>query len=68
MSFNKNPGLWIAIMAVVIAWNLYDIFGAQQETPPTSIMVLNWFLVVCGAVGLIGAVMLLVQQKNRESA
>ena len=68
MSMSKNPGLWIVILLVVVGWNLYDIFGAQQETPPTSVMVLNWVLVVCGAVGLIGAVMQLVQQKNRESA
>ena len=68
MSFNKNPGLWIVLLAAVTAWNLYDIFGPQTETPPQSIVILNWVLVVCGAAGLVGAVMQLVQQKNRERA
>ena len=65
---SKNPGLWIVVLLVVVGWNLYDIFGPQTETPPQSIMILNWVLVVCGAAGLIGAVMQLVQQKNRERA
>ena len=68
MSFNKNPGLWIIILLVVTGYNLYDIFGPQTETPPQSIVILNWILVVCGVAGLIGAVMQFVQQKNRESA
>ena len=69
MSFNKNPGLWIVILLVVTVYNLYDIFGPQTETPPQSIVILNWVLVVCGIAGIIGAVMQLVQQqKKRESA
>jgi hypothetical protein len=68
MSFNKNPGLWIVILLAVIGWNLYEIFGPQTETPPTSIVILNWVLVACGVAGLIGAVMQFVQQKNREGA
>ena len=69
MSFNKNPGLWIVILLAVTAYNLYDIFGPQSETPPQSIVILNWVLVVCGIVGIIGAVIqLLQQQKKREGA
>jgi hypothetical protein len=68
MSMSKNPGLWIVILLAVVGWNLYDIFGPQQETPPTSVMVLNWVLVICGVAGLIGAVMQFVQQKKRENA
>jgi hypothetical protein len=50
-------------------YNLYDIFGLQTETPPQSIVILNWVLVVCGIAGIIGAVMQLVQQqKKREGA
>ena len=66
MSYNKNPGLWIVILLVVTGWNLYEIFGPQTETPPTSIVILNWVLVVCGVAGLIGAIVQLSQQKNRE--
>ena len=66
MGMNKNPGLWIAIMLAVIGWNLYDIFGPQTETPPQSIVILNWVLVVCGVAGLVGAILLLM--KNRENA
>lgn len=68
MSMSKNPGLWIVILLVVTGYNLYDIFGPQAETPPQSIVILNWVLVVCGVAGLIGAVMQLIQQKNRENA
>ena len=66
MSMSKNPGLWIVILLVVTGYNLYEIFGPQSETPPQSIVILNWVLVVCGVAGLIGAVMQLV--KNSESA
>jgi hypothetical protein len=65
---NKNPGLWIVILVVVVALNLYDIIGPQQEAPSQGVVILNWILLVCGAAGLIGAVMQLVQQKNRENA
>lgn len=68
MSYNKNPGLWIVILLVVTGWNLYEIFGPQTETPPASIVILNWVLVVCGVAGLIGAIVQLTQQKNREGA
>lgn len=66
MSYNKNPGLWIVILLVVVGWNLYEIFGPQMETPPQSIVILNWVLVGCGIAGLIGAVLQLM--KNREGA
>ena len=62
----KNPGLWIVITLAVIAWNLYELFGPQPETPPQSIVILNWVLVACGVAGLVGAVMQLV--KNQEKA
>jgi hypothetical protein len=62
----KNPGLWIVILLAVIGWNLYELFGPQDETPPQSIVILNWLLVACGVAGLIGAVMQLV--KNRGNA
>jgi hypothetical protein len=63
---NKPPGLWIVILLAVVLWNLYEIFGPQPETPPQSIVILNWVLVACGVAGLVGAVMQLV--KNREGA
>jgi hypothetical protein len=66
MSMSKNPGLWIVIMAAVVLWNLYEIFGPQTEAPPQSIVILNWVLVACGIAGIIGAVMQLAQQKKRE--
>ena len=65
---NKSPGLWIVILVAVVLWNLYDIFGPQQEAPNQGVVVLNWVLLVCGTAGLIGAVMLYVQQKKRENA
>ena len=37
MSYQKNPGLWIVILLVVVGWNLYEIFGPQTEAPPQSI-------------------------------
>lgn len=64
MSYQKNPGLWIVILLVVVGWNLYEIFGPQTEAQPQSIVILNWVVVACGVAGLIGAVMQLA--KNRE--
>jgi hypothetical protein len=64
MSFNKNPGLWIVILLVVVGYNLYDIFGPQTEAPPQSIVILNWVLVACGVAGLVGAVRQLAQNKR----
>ncbi|HTZ38395.1 MAG TPA: hypothetical protein VMB84_20385 [Stellaceae bacterium] len=68
MSMNKNPGLWIVILIAVVGWNLYEIFGPQSEAPPQSIVILDWVLVVCGAAGLVGAVLQLARQKNGEGA
>ncbi len=44
---NKNPGLWVVILAAVVVWNLYEIFGPQDEAPPPGCLILNWVLVVC---------------------
>jgi hypothetical protein len=65
---NKNPALWILILSVVVVWNLYEIFGPQTEAPSQGVLILNWICLVCGAAGLVGAVIQLVQQKKGESA
>lgn len=51
MSFSKKPGLWIVMLLAVVLWNLYAIFGPQPETPPQSIVILNWMLVACDVAG-----------------
>ena len=68
MSFSKNPGLWIVILLVVVGWNLYEIFGPQDEAPAQAVVILNWVCLVGGAAGLIGAIVQFTQQKNREGA
>jgi hypothetical protein len=69
MSFNKNPGLWVVILVVVVGYNLYEIFGPQSEAPAQAVVILNWVCVVCGGAGLIGAIVqLMQQQKKREGA
>ena len=65
---SKNPRLWIAVLLAVVALNLYDIVGPHDEAPSQGLLILNWVLMICGIAGLVGAVMQLVQQKNRESA
>jgi hypothetical protein len=65
---SKNPALWIALMIAVVGYNLYGIVGPRDEAPSQGLLILNWVLLLCGVAGLIGAVMQLVQQKNREGA
>jgi hypothetical protein len=64
----KNPGLWIVVLIAVVGWNLYGIVGPHDEAPNQGVVILNWVLMICGIAGLIGVVMQLVQQKNREGA
>ncbi|HXC26776.1 MAG TPA: hypothetical protein VNV38_02395 [Stellaceae bacterium] len=64
----KNPGLWLVVMIVVVGYNLYGIFGPQDEAPSQGLLILNWVLIVCGVAGLIGAGIQLTQHKNREGA
>jgi hypothetical protein len=65
---NKNPALWMLVSGVVAVWNLYEIFGPQDEAPSQTLLILNWICVVCGVAGLVGGVIQLVQQKSRENA
>jgi hypothetical protein len=67
MSINKNPGLWIVILVVVILWNIYNMASAT-ETPSTAYTIFNWVLLICTGAGLIGAIVQFVQQKNGEGA
>ena len=65
MNMNKNPGLWIVILGAVIVWNVYDMTSAS-EAPSRGVTILNWILLVCAVAGIIGAVMLFVQQRSRN--
>ena len=65
---SKNPTVWISILSVVVLWNLYDIFGPQDEAPSQGVVILNWICLVCSAAGLVGAAIQLALQKKRENA
>jgi hypothetical protein len=60
----KNPGLWIVILLVVVGYNLYEIFGPQSEAPAQAVLILNWICVVCGAAGLVGALLHFAQKRD----
>jgi predicted phage tail protein len=63
----RNPALWIVILVVVVAWNIYDM-TSPGEAPSQGVVILHWILLVCGLAGIAGGVMQLIQQKKRESA
>jgi hypothetical protein len=62
----KNPGLWIVILLVVVGYNLYDVIGPHDEAPSQGVLILNWIALVCGAAGLVGALMQFVRN-NRST-
>jgi hypothetical protein len=61
---NKNPGLWIVILVAVILWNIYEMASAT-EAPRQGVMILNWILLICAALGLVGAVWQFMQRKRQ---
>jgi hypothetical protein len=65
---SKKPALWVLVLSVVVFWNFYQIFGPQDEAPSQGVLVLTWICLVLASVGLVGAVIQLVQQKKRENA
>jgi hypothetical protein len=62
---NKNPGLWIVILVAVILWNIYEMASAT-EAPSQGVTILHWILLICAALGLIGAALLFMQRKRER--
>ena len=64
---NKNPTLWIIVLAAGLAWNLYDILGPHEEAPSQTLFILKWIFVICSAAGLIAVLVQLSQQTKRKN-
>lgn len=61
---NKNPGLWIVILVAVILWNIYEMASAV-EAPSRGVAILHWILLICAALGLIGAALQFMQRERQ---
>jgi Mn2+/Fe2+ NRAMP family transporter len=61
---NKNPGLWMVILVAVILWIIYEMASAT-EAPSQGVTILHWVLLICAALGLIGAAVQLMQRKRQ---
>lgn len=63
---HRHPGIWIVVLLFVVGWNLYDIFGPQSEAPAQAVVILNWVCVVCGVLGLVGAIVQFASQPQKD--
>ena len=58
----KNWGLQAALCAGVVAWQFYEIATAT-EGPSQALALLQYFLIACGLVGLVGALIMMARGK-----
>jgi len=64
MSAQQNKGKWIktALMTgAVSAWLIYDIATAS-EAPGPALLFLQYFLLTCALISLIGSLVMLMQK------
>ena len=59
----KNPLVRMLLMAVVAAWIIYDKASAT-EAPSRALQVMEYFLLACALVGLVGTAIQLAAQKT----
>jgi hypothetical protein len=62
---NKNPGLWFLLSLGVVLWNLIEMTSGG-EAPGQAVMVMHWITLICGAVGLVGSVVLYAQKRGED--
>ena len=59
----KNPAARIVIGLVVCVWIAYDLF-APGEAHNKVLVTLEWILLICGIVGVIGSLIQFSQQRQ----
>ncbi len=56
----KNWGLQVALCAGIVLWQVYDLATAT-ETPPTTLLALQYFAIACGLVGGVGGLVMMAR-------
>ena len=56
----KNWGLQAALCGGVVAWQIYDMATAT-EAPRQALTLLHYFLIGCGLIGLVGALVMMAR-------
>lgn len=59
----KNPLVRMLLLAVIMAWIVYDMASAT-EAPSRGVEILQYVLLACGLVGLVGTGIQLAAQKS----
>jgi drug/metabolite transporter (DMT)-like permease len=62
----RNPMVQLLICAAGVAWALYQLF-APGEAQSTGVVILQWFAVIGGTLGAIGAIYQLATGKQPGS-
>ena len=63
----KNPAVGIVFGAVAIAFAVYSL-ATQTETPPGGYNLLNYGLILAGAVGSIGSLVAYAKRTQRPES
>jgi hypothetical protein len=59
----KNPAVRLVIGLVVCAWVAYQLF-APGEAQSQGLVILEWVLLICGVLGVVGSAIQLAGQKS----
>jgi len=59
----KNWGLQAALCVGIVAWQIYDMATAT-EAPGQALSLLHYFLIFCGLVGGVGALVMMARGKS----
>jgi hypothetical protein len=62
----KNWGLQAALCGAIVVWQIYDMASAT-EAPSQTLSLLHYFLLFCGLVGGVGALVMMARGNSAQS-
>jgi hypothetical protein len=62
----KNWGLQAALCGAVVVWQIYEMASAT-EAPSLALTLLHYFLLICGLIGGVGALMMMGRGNSAQS-
>ena len=62
----KNWGLQAALCGAIVVWQIYEMASAT-EAPSQALALLNYFLLSCGLVGGVGALVMMARGNLAQS-
>ena len=62
----KNCGLQAALCGAIVVWQIYEMASAT-EAPSQALALLNYFLLSCGLVGGVGALVMMARGNLAQS-